>query len=443
MTAIPYPPGPRTRFAGYYLWRRQRNPLRFYEELAQRYGDICHYQSGRQHVYCLHHPDLVDALLIGQSRSFTKGILLTESQRLIGQGLLTSEAPLHPEQRRATQPAFHRACIASYVDTMARLATQASTQWRDGQSIVISEQMSELTLAIVAATLFAAADGEDRPWLRRSIAELLRALDSMSMPWTHWLNALGRSQPRRLRQALAFLDLYIEQILDPQRGSDDVLPLLLQAHSTAGQNAGERRESLRDEVLTLLLAGSITIAQTLTWIWYLLAQHPEVERCLHTEVDAVLGGREPGVDDVPRLTYTRMIVAETLRLYPPVWIMGRRAVQDCTIGGYPIRVGSIVLASQYLLHRDPRYFPKPQRFDPERWTAEAQAARPRFSYFPFGAGRRSCIGEPFAWTEGIVVLASLARHWQIRPISAQTPALHPGFILQSKGPLRMIAQRRA
>jgi cytochrome P450 len=222
----------------------------------------------------------------------------------------------------------------------------------------------------------------------------------------------------------------------------DLLSMLLAAHDIDGDDSRMTDEQLRDEVMTLFLAGHETTANALTWTWYLLSQHPDAERAMHAEIDEVLGRRLPTMDDVPKLGYTRTVLAESMRLYPPAWIIGRKAIGDYEVGGYPVPAGSVLFMCQYVVHRDARWYPEPERFDPMRWTPEAQSARPKFSYFPFGGGPRQCIGEQFAWTEGVLLLATLAQRWRFRLVPHHPIALQPLITLRPKYGMRMTIERR-
>jgi cytochrome P450 len=257
------------------------------------------------------------------------------------------------------------------------------------------------------------------------------------------LDRLPLPSNARFRQAQARLDATIYRMIGEHRaGGDrgDLLSMLLAAQDTDGSGMTDRQ--VRDEAMTLFLAGHETTANALTYMWYLLAQDPGAQARLHAEVDAVLGDRLPGFDDLPKLPYTRMVMAEAMRLYPPAWVVGRAALGDFEAGGYTIPAGSTVFLSQWVMHHDPRFYPEPYRFDPQRWTAEAEAARPKFSYFPFSAGPRMCIGDQFAWTEGILALATLARRWQPRLVPGFELALQPLITLRPRYGVPMILERR-
>src|SRR5262249_21600774 len=250
---------------------------------------------------------------------------------------------------------------------------------------------------------------------------------------------------RRIARARQRLDDTIYRIIEARRetGQDhgDLLSMLLMAQDEEG-SGGMSDDQLRDELMTLFLAGHETTANALAWTWYLLSQNPDVEATLHSELDRVLGGRIPSVDDVAGLDYTERVFTESMRCYPPVWVMGRRAVGSYKLGEYTIPAGSIVLLSQYVMHHNQQYYPEPFKFDPNRWTAEARAKRPRYSYFPFGGGPRLCIGEQFAWMEGILIIATLAQRWKLRTVSSQAPQLQPLITLRPRNGIRMTLESR-
>jgi cytochrome P450 len=268
-----------------------------------------------------------------------------------------------------------------------------------------------------------------------SILPLGTLLEYAPLPWVRDLHGA-----RRRMEALIYRLIAERRADGTDRG--DLLSMLIAARDAEGDGTGMTDKQLRDEVVTLLMAGHETTANALTWSWHLLSEHPEVEAELHAELDRVLGGRLPTVDDLPRLTYTRAVLAESMRLRPPAWTLERSAQEDFEAGGYTIKRGAIVLMSQYLVHRDPRWWTDPERFDPGRWTAEPQAERPKFSYFPFGAGTRMCVGEHFAWMEGTLVLATLAQRWKLRYESAEAPVLEPLVTLRPRDGLPVRVRAR-
>jgi cytochrome P450 len=344
------------------------------------------------------------------------------------------------------QPAFHRQRIAAYGDTMVAFAERRCGRWRSGQAFDMHHEMMALTLAIVGKTLFDADVEEEAADIGNALSATLEAFNaSFFTPWGRFAEKLPLPSSRRFRRGRAVLEDAIGRIIADRRASDvdtgDLLSMLLRARDEEGDGSGMSDKQVRDESLTLFLAGHETTANALTWSWYLLARHPEVEARLHRELDAL--GTEPlSADTVARLPYTRMVLTESMRLYPPAWAIGRRALADFDAGGYRIPARSIVLVSPYVTHRDGRWFPEPERFDPDRWLPERAAERPRFSYFPFGGGPRLCIGEPFAWMEGVLLLAAIGRRWRLRLVPGRPVATQAIITLRPRGGVPMTAELR-
>jgi cytochrome P450 len=445
-TMIGRPPGPRRKFPLSGLLAYRRGPLPFFQNLAQQYGDISYFKLGPQEAFFLNHPDLIKDVLVTNNENFMKGLALQRAKRLLGEGLLTSEGEFHRRQRRLAQPAFHRARIASYAAVMTDYAARMRERWRDGATLDVSEEMMRLTLAIVGKTLFDADVESDSKEVGEAMSVVMDLFNTITIPFFELLQKLPLPQLRRFDTAKAKLDAIIYRLIEERRrsGKDrgDLLSMLLLAQDEEGDGGRMTDAQLRDEAMTIFLAGHETTANALTWTWYLLSQNPEVEAKLHVEIDEVLGGRLPTADDVASLRYTEMVLAESMRLYPPAWAIGRMALNDCEIGGYSVPKRSLVLMSQYVMHREARYFPDPLRFDPERWTPAARESRPQFSYFPFGGGPRRCIGESFAWMEGILLIATLVQQWQMRLVPNQPVALRPVITLRPKHGIRMTASRR-
>ena len=444
------PPGPRANLFGIGLFPLGRDPLKYMTQLAERYGDIVYFRSGRERFFLLNHPDHIKDLLVTSARKFAKGRALERSRLLLGQGLLTSEGDFHLRQRRLMQPVFHRQRIAGYAEAMVAFAARLRERWSDEQVIDIHQQMTALTLAIAGKTLFDADVEGDTREVVEAISEAFSLFHLTLMPFSELLEKIPFSPIRKLHRSRQRLDRIIYRIIESRRqsGEDrgDLLSMLLRAqdeeNSAEGASARMTNEQLRDECLTLFLAGHETTANALTWAWYLLAQNPQVEAALHAEIDSVLAGRLPNFDDLDRLTYTEQIVAETLRLYPPAWIVGRRALEGHEFGPYKIPPRSLVAASQWITHHDARYFPDPYKFDPDRWTPAARAARHKFCYFPFAAGPRQCIGEGFAWAEAMLVLATLAQRWRLELVPNQKIEVKPVITLRPAGPVMMTLRKR-
>lgn len=439
-------PGPRSSVPGRFIVPMLRDPLDFLTGLARTYGDVACFPMGAERMYLVSHPDAVRDVLVTHQKLFKKGRALERAKALLGDGLLTSEGELHLRQRRLIQPAFHRQRIAAYGSTMVEYAERRTSSWKDGEVRNVHDEMMALTLAIVGKTLFDAdVEGE-----AGDIGDALR--DTFSafrtgafLPFGAFLERLPLPSSLRFRRGRTRLEHTIARIVAERRATrvdtGDLLSMLLQARDVEGDGRGMSDRQIRDEALTLFIAGHETTAVALSWTWYLLARHPDVEATWHRELDT-LRGAPLTADVLPRLPYTRRILTESMRLFPPAWIIGRRALGDVEIGGYRIPSQSIVITSQWVVHRDARWFPDPERFDPDRWLPDRVAERPKFSYFPFGGGARVCIGEPFAWMEGILLLAAIGRTWRFRAPSGATVAPHPIITLRPRTPMPMRAELR-
>ncbi len=433
------------RFLGFQMALLMRgDALEMLSRLVQSHGDIATVKAGSQQLVLLSHPDLARVLLVTEQRSFVKGEALQRARSVLGNGLLTSEGDVHLRQRRLVQPAFHRERIAAYAETMSQYSEQAALRWHAGERDMARE-MAQLTLAIAGKTLFDAEVGDDAQAVGHALDELMGAFGLLMLPFSSQLERLPIPPMRRIRRARATIDNVIARLIAERRAEGargDLLSTLIFAQDS--EQGGEQMDDqqLRDEAITIFLAGHETTANALSWAWYLLARNPEAEARLHAEVDTLLGDRLPSADDFPHLTYTRAIVAETLRLYPPVWIFGRRAIAPVTIGDQLIPIGTTVMISPWVLHHDPRFFPDPERFLPERWLSEEMAQRPPTAYLPFGGGVRMCIGERFAWMEGVLILATLARRWSFRLRDGQVVVPRPAMTLRPRGGMPMLFTRR-
>ncbi|GAB4440729.1 MAG: cytochrome P450 [Chloroflexi bacterium OHK40] len=418
----------------------QRDPIGFLSRAAARHGDVAAFQLGPQPVVLLSNPDDIREVLVTNSRSFVKGRALERARRLLGDGLLTSEGAHHLRQRRLAAPAFHRQRIASYGATMARLADEHQARWQPGATVDLANELMRLTLRIAGETLFGADTDGSADEVAAAMADLLALFRLVALPFADAIEQLPLPSTMRFRAARQRLDRIIYGMIAARRArpdGGDLLAMLLQARDIDGDGTGMTDAQVRDEALTIFLAGHETTANALAWTFYLLSQHPEVDRQLHDELAAVLGDRAPTVADLPQLRLAEMVFAEALRLYPPAWILGRRAIAPFVAGGHTFSPGTIAMMSQWIVHHDPRYYPDPYRFDPERFTPEARAARPKFAYFPFGGGPRICIGEQFAWMEGVLVLATIARRWRPILLPEHPVVLQPTITLRPRYGLRM------
>jgi cytochrome P450 len=440
--------GPRQRFPGEALLAFTRRPLAYLPALVREHGDVLGFHFGRQTIAVLSDPDDIRDVLVTNARAFHKGRGLERAKMLLGEGLLTSEGEFHLRQRRLAQPAFHRARVAAYGDTMARYAERRFATWTDGGTFDLSREMAAYTLAVAGKTLFDADIESEAPEIGRALTDSLAAFNFSVLPFAEHLLKLPFPVVRRFKRARARLDATIFRLIAERRASGedrgDLLSMLLLAHDTEGDGSGMTDTQLRDEAMTILLAGHETTANALTWALYLVSTHPGVEARLHAEVDA-LGGAPLGAEDVSRLPYARAVLAETMRLYPPAWIIGRRALAPYRVGDVELPARTIVLTSQWIVHRDPRWWPDADVFQPERWLPGGSAmepGRPKFSYFPFGAGTRVCIGEQFAWMEGILALATVVRGWHLDLVPGHPVVPQPIVTLRARHGVMVRARKR-
>jgi cytochrome P450 len=437
------PPGPRFPwflFLGVYF-----NPLPTLTGAVRKYGDIVHIRTAGRDHFLLNHPDHVRAILLDQD--YMRRSVHPPLKKFLGKGLLSSEGRFHQNQRRLLQPAFHKDRIAAFGDIMVQESSRLSEAWQDGATVDLRDEMLHLTMGIIGKYLFNAD-------LNSDARELGEALDVVVVATTRMDFALFSSvqkrlpflRNRRLERVRERLDQLVYQMITDRRAGkgdeSDLLSMLVRLRDSEDAPVRLTDKQIRDEILTLFSAGHETIANGLMWTWYLLSQNPDATRKLHAELDHVLAGRLPTVADLDQLTYTRMVFSESMRLYPPVWIMGRRALRDTPVGDWVIPHESSVHISQFLMHRDARFFPEPERFDPERWTPEGIASRPRYSYFPFGGGGLQCIGEGFAWTEGMLVIATLASRWRMKLVPGHRVELEPRITLRSRYGMPVILERR-
>ncbi|MGH9617096.1 MAG: cytochrome P450 [Acidobacteriaceae bacterium] len=455
-----FPPGLR-RNLPLYLFRRffrPGNPILLFQHLAKTFGPISHYKLGGSNIVFINHPDMVREILVTQAACFIKERTQNRMKILLGNGLITSEGEFHMRQRRIAAPAFHRQRIQAYGGMMVERAAAMSASWRQGQTFDMSAAMMRLTLEIVARTLFATD-------VTAAIQEINDEVNAI-MRLYNYLIALPRAESYlrwpipgllRFRKARARLDAQVYRMIAERRAANedrgDLLSMLMAARDEGEAGADADRKSsvpqtgmsdrqLRDEIITIFLAGYETVANALTWTWYLLSENPSAAERMGQEIDQVLQGRRATIEDLPGLRYTEMVFAESMRLYPPAWAMGRQSTRVVEIGPYRLPAGTYFFFSQYVLQRSEEFYPDPLRFDPERFTPERKAARPRFAYFPFGGGPRQCIGESFAWMEGVLILATMAQRWSFRMVPGQTVDVQPKITLRPKFPMWMVAEER-
>lgn len=438
------PPGPRSFLPGRFLRAMQRAPIPFFARLARDYGDAAAFSVGPQRIVFFNHPDLVRELLVAQNRFFHKSRVLQRTKIIFGEGLLTSEDPLHLRQRRLVQPAFHRERIARYAEVMVERAARTREQWRDGQELDVHHEMMRLTLEVVAKTLFDAEVEGEADEIGAALTRLIDLFPQLMNPLAPLLLKVPIPSTLRFRRAIERLDRTIYGIIGERRASGqdrgDLLSMLLLAQDEEGDGGGMTDLQVRDEAMTLFLAGHETTANALAWTFYLLSQHPDVAGALDAHLATVLGDRLPSAADYPRLDFAEMVLAESMRLFPPAWAVSRLALEDVTIGDWLVPRGAVAAVCEAVMHRDPRFWTDPDRFDPSRFTPEAKAARPKFAYFPFGAGPRICIGEGFAWMEGVLMLATLAQRWRMELLSRDVRP-QASITLRPRGGIRVRVSR--
>ena len=437
------PPGPKPRFPVGNMPLASPDPLAVFRKWASEYGEIFYYRAAWLHVYFLNHPDLIEGVLVRNYQNFLKDRVIRKSRWFFGDGLLTNEGESWLRQRRLSQPAFHRERIASYAKIMTDHAEQLLAAWSDGETRDIHQEMMQLTLRIVVRALFN-VEAEEIGKISSAMNILMRNSTGIRMLIPPLFRHLPTPAMIEFRRAIRQLDDTVYQIIAAHRAnqddSGDLLSMLMQARDQDGGCMSDKQ--LRDEVLTFLLAGHETTALALSWTWHLLGQNPGAEARLHEELDRVLAGRAPGFGDLRDLAYVERVIKESMRLYPPAWGVARTAVKDFEIGGYRIPAGSNVVMSQWVMHRDPRYFPEPEKFDPDRWLSERSQKLPRFAYFPFGGGPRQCIGNSFAMMEATLLLAAIAQRFQFRAVPGDPITPVPSFTLRPKNGIRMTLQAR-
>lgn len=440
------PPGPRGRFPLGSLRDLQRDQLGFYSACARDFGDLVRVRLGFRHALLIYHPDAIEQVLVTRSRDFHKSPGVRLLKPLLGDGLLLSEDDFWLRQRRLVQPAFHRQRIAAYGEVMTTQTTLRLAHWQHGDELDLHAELMALTQAIVAKTLFGADVAADAHAVGRAIQILTQdfndRIGSLLQVLPFWVPTPANVKARR---AIRSLEAIVYRIIAARRRTaedrGDLLSILLQAQD-ADDGARMTDRQVRDEVMTLFIAGHETTAVALSWTWYLLAQHPDIDTRLAAELHTVLGGRVPTAADLPRLTYTGMVVSEAMRLYPPAYGIGRQVAKPTEIAGHPLAPGIIVILPTWVVHRDARWFPEPEVFRPERWGEEATRRLPRFAYFPFGGGPRQCIGNAFATMEAVLLLATIAQRFRLVLVPGQDIRPTPYVTLRPEPGIRMRLERR-
>ena len=439
------PPGPKSKFPLDHLFSYRRDSIGFLKKIAREYGDIVHFKMGPIRIILLNHPDYIKEVLTVQHRNFVKGRPLEMAKELLGEGLLTSEGEFHKRHSRMIQPAFHRNMIESYVPAVIKCISQMMNRWEDGMKTDMKDEMTHMSIAIAGKSLFNADIAEEAPEISNALDTATGLFGRISLPFSEWLLKLPLPGNLRFYKAKQRLDDTIRRMIEERRqnkmNNGDLLSILLRSQDENG-NGGLSEQEIRDEAITLFLTAFDTTSTALTWTWYLLSQNPEAEAALHKELDSVLNGRLPVAEDIPNLKYCRMVFGESMRLYPPSYVIPRQAIGDFAIDKYIVPRGSIVLMSPYLVQRDPRFYADPEKFDPCEWDKHTHGLNSKYEYFPFSRGPRSCIGEPFAWMLGTLAIALVAQSWRLKLVPGHPVELLPLINLRPKYGMKMTLHRR-
>ncbi len=419
-------------------------PLDYLRRCAQEYGDVMQIRLGTTAIYMVSSPELIEQVLVTNNKKYRKSRFTQRRKNLFGNGLIFSEGDFWLRQRRLMQPAFHQKRIASYGAAMVAQSQRVAENWQDGQELSIHEEMMQLSLEIVTKTLFDSETTGDVQRIGKVLDILIEQVSAAAvrpLQYPDWIPTPGN---RQYNAALGELNVIIRQIISEHRqrtnDGDDLLSTLLQMQDEDGSRMTDKQ--LRDEVVNLYIAGHETVAMAMSYAWRLLANHPEVEEKLATELMEVLNGRVPTIEDLPRLPYTEQIMNEALRLYPPVWGVFRDCQEADELGGYVIKPGTVMLLSTWVVHHDARFYAEPEEFRPERWEKQAVQQRPRYAYFPFGGGQRLCIGNIFALVEARLILATLAQKWRFTLVPDQPFELVPSITIRPKYGIQVVAHRR-
>jgi cytochrome P450 len=443
------PPGPRGELAHGTLVRGSLpdfadHPLDFLLDVARTYGDLASYRFGPKWRFLVNHPDLIEQVLVTDARNYRKHFGTRILKPILGNGLLTNEGEFWLRQRRLAQPTFLKNRVLSYAPVMAELTARMLAGWSEGQRVDMQFEFAGLASAIALKTLFGLDDACDRKAFTDALRESLQLLGKKVrtlLPFPIWIPTPTNL---RIRRAIAQLDTVLDRFIAAggtrKEPGDDLLSRLLAARDEDGSAMTDRQ--LRDEMMTLYVAGHETTAIALTWTWFLLAVHSQAEASLVAEWESVLGGRAPTAEDLPRLPFTEAVILESMRMYPPAFLIGREATCELQLGGYRVRKGDTVIISQWVSHRDPRYFPEPESFRPERWIDGLAQRLPRYAYFPFGGGPRGCIGQTFAMIELPIVLATVGQGFRFTVDLDAAPVPEPQMTLLPRNGMPAVLNRR-
>jgi cytochrome P450/predicted O-linked N-acetylglucosamine transferase (SPINDLY family) len=444
MATVIRPPGPKGHFLSGNSPEYACDPLGFLTGCARAYGDIVALRFGRKRVFLLNHPDHIEYVLVTGNRNFTK-CFRRAFRPILGKGLLSSEGDFWLRQRRLAQPAFQRQNLVVHGETIVAFAERMLATWQDGETRDLHEEMMRLTLEIAAKMLFGIDVPGEAHDVGRALETALKCIDARLSSWSWLPGWLPTPNNLRLRRAIRHLDSILYCLIEQRRASgedrDDLLSLLL--HARVGDDGSRMTDrQLRDEAMTLFLSGHKTTALALSWTWYLLAQDRGAMAELETELQAILGGRAPTVADLPQLRYTERVVMESMRLYPPAFAIGREAIQDCKIGGYDVPAGTMLLLVQWVLHRDPRYFDNPDKFQPNRWADGLVQRLPKYAYFPFGGGPRLCIGNTIALMIAVLAVATIAQKFRVALAPGHAVTLWPAVTLRPRHGIKLVLKAR-
>ena len=414
-----------------------------YEQIG-RHGDLSYVQFLHHHVYMVKDPEDIFSVLVTDNRKMMKGQATHEAKRLLGEGLLTSNGDLHRRQRKLLQPAFHPDHLRRQATIAVRHATELSDRWEDGRTVDVGDDMMHLTLRILGDAILDYDLSSHVHTFADALDAAVDMVEQILRPWGPMLEKLPIPVMRRFRATRERLYTVCDEIIEKKRanlnGSDDLISLMLHKQAELGPEVLPDLQ-IRDELVTIILTGHETLTQQLTWTFYLLGRHSQVVATLQEEIDAAVGDDDPSIDHLDRLPYTEKVLLEAMRVFPPVYALQRRNLVDYEVGGYPVPEGSILVCSQYLMHKSDRWFDEPARFDPSRWTNEFKASLPGMCYFPFGRGPRACIGEAFAMVEARLLLTVLLRSWNVTGLPGEVGTVS-SISLRPDGPVRVVVGRR-
>ncbi len=442
-----YPPGPSQLLPNQIITKFTRKPIETLLEFSKKYGDICHFGVGKSgHAYLLFNPDHIENVLVNNPDNFLKTRVLQVSKKVLGEGLVTSDGEYHHRQRKLILPNFYPKQIQEYSQTMVDSCQNMTKEWKSGQVIDAQKEMTKVALSIICRTTLASnIDHETEEKVGKALPILQDYVIRRLMPFGELLEKLSfLPLPKKFHHAMNTMNGIVYGMINERRKSGaygkDLISRLLLARDD--NNTPMTDIQLRDQVFTIFLAGHETTSTALTWTFYLLSQNPEIEETLYREVKSVLGDAFPTAQDIPKLQYAEKVIRESLRIYPPVWTISRQAINDHSLGKYTIPSGSLVIMSQYVMHHNEKYFEEPERFNPDRWTENFIRSMPRFCYFPFGGGIRSCVGESFSWMEGVLLLCMIVRSWKMVHVPQHKVVLNPRVTLTPKYGMKMKLKKR-